>query len=44
MQLGLREKNVLFVFGYIHLLFTYNLQFADVADVLEEIMGQNKCA
>lgn len=41
MQLGLSEKNVLFVFGYIHLLFTYNLQFADVP---EEIMGQNKCA
>lgn len=40
MQLGLSEKNVLFVFGYIHLL----LQFADVADVPEEIMGQNKCA
>lgn len=37
MQLGLSEKNVLFVF-------TYNLQFADVADVPEEIMGQNKCA
>lgn len=44
MQLGLSEKNVLFVFGLIHLLFTYNLQFAAVADLPEEIMGQNKCA